>query len=168
MPESFFIFIHYDNLYLLTNIPYANIYLYFGIGIFFAKAWYCWLQPSLCIPYSNLGHCFFHDLHHQCSWDAGPVERTGKEMFLLTFSCFLVIKFGFFTRTIVKPHQSQNEASKQAKAVEYKNMINVKEYYRRQNHSHIPRDFLFQGSRAYHWLCFVILFVFFFRIKMSL
>jgi len=50
------------------------------------------------------GHCFFHDLHNQCSWDAGPMEATGKEMFLLTISSFLVKKFLLFTGQNVKPH----------------------------------------------------------------
>lgn len=39
--EVFFFFNQYDNLYLLTNTPYSNIYLFFDVGIFFAKVWYC-------------------------------------------------------------------------------------------------------------------------------
>lgn len=111
VPESFFIFICYYHLYFLTNIFYSNVYLYIGVGLLFTKASSCWLQPSLSIPVPTVGTlssmiCTINVLEMllQCS-NGGNKE----EIFLLTFSYFPVINFLFFTRTNVKPHQTQNE-----------------------------------------------------------
>lgn len=88
--KVFFIFIHYDNFYLLTSISCLSIYLYFDVGFFSAKAWHCWLQHFLPIPWSLLGH--FHpwstpSVFLGCWFDGGDREGNVSLNLVILFSC---------------------------------------------------------------------------------
>lgn len=155
MPESFFIFIHYDNLYLLTDNPYSNIYLYFGVGFFLLKVWYCWLQASLSIllllswalflPWSS------PSMFLGCWSDGGNREGNVSLNLFMLFSYKIPVSHKDKCKT--SPKLKWGLQISKGSGIWENNMINVKEYYRRQSNSHISWDFLFWGSRAYHWLC---------------
>lgn len=126
MPEGFFfffIFIHYDNFYLLTSISCSNIFFALWCTTFFLLRLGTAGYDVFCLFLVLYLGTFIHDSHHQYSWDTGLMEAIVK--FLLSLSCFLFINFLVYSRKNVKPKAKWGLQIGKGSGIWDRNMINI-------------------------------------------